>query len=190
MSNGPGRPPVAAERSRAIVDAYINLLAEQPTVQVSMAAVAERAGVARTAVAHFVGDRTDLQRAAVAEVAQRYEAMLGEPSTADGFIDAIFSPEWHQGEEIAARAFDAIQLAAATDSAVADSVRALYEMYVNRLTDAISQSCRVEAGIARPVAYAIVCLSEHHGAMAALGIDAGRPDATREAALALLEPLR
>ena len=71
-----GRPSVAAERRVEIVDAYIALVAETSTAEIPAAAIAERAGVARTAIAHFVGDRTALRIAATEEIGRRYESTI------------------------------------------------------------------------------------------------------------------
>jgi AcrR family transcriptional regulator len=60
-----GRPSVAVERREQILDAVTQCLIEVGLVGTTLEAIAKRAGMTRSAIAHFVGNRDDVIAAAV-----------------------------------------------------------------------------------------------------------------------------
>ena len=73
-----GRPPVAAERREQIFDAVEECLVELGLAGTTLEAIAERAGMTRSAIAYFVGNRDQVIDAAVARSVGRFVATMKE----------------------------------------------------------------------------------------------------------------
>src|SRR5690242_13750632 len=104
-----GRPPMQAERRVAILDAFIELIAERGLESVSLDDVAAAAGVQRSVIRHFVGNRADLVRGATTRLAERYGALVGErlgkrPDLA-GVVHDLFGEGWVSGMAVEDAAF-------------------------------------------------------------------------------------
>lgn len=174
-----GRPPVVDERRAQIVDAFLALVAEHGLEAVTIGAVAESAGVARTAVRHFVGNRPELIDAAVEVVAGRYRetvaGSVGDTPTADALVSFLFSHRWVRERSIDDLAFDALHEQAARDPGTRALIGGVYELMVAELVAALvrdgggRRSARYE-----DAAYQVVCLAEHNVALQALGFSAAR----------------
>ena len=67
-----GRPPVAVERREQIFDAVEQCLLELGLSGTTLEAIAQRAGMTRSAIAYFVGNRDDVIDAAVARSVGRF----------------------------------------------------------------------------------------------------------------------
>lgn len=168
-----GRPSVADERRAAILDAHIQLLAELGSPSVPMAQIAERAGVARTAISHFVGDRDALRVATVEELGRRYEltirSAVGPDPTPEGIVDLLFSSAWTTTRSRDDRAFDLLQATASRHRDTRDAVRGTYALLVEELADAIVRHSTTPPRRAAAMAYSIVCLAESNTVLLDLG---------------------
>lgn len=71
-----GRPSVRDERQAQIYDAVEACLFELGLARTTLEAIARRAGVSRSAIAHFVGNRDDVIDAAIARSAERFVDMM------------------------------------------------------------------------------------------------------------------
>jgi len=186
---GPGRPSVALQRRSDIINAYIEIVAEAPTISVAMKEVAERAGVARTAVSHFVGDRHDIHTAAIAELRLRYQTRidtaLGTHPTPQHYINVLFSTDWAVERTADDRAFDAFIATAATDLTARTAIRDTYRHFVDQLTSSIKRS---GVPVADPggVAYAVICLAEFNSTLLTLGNELTWNDRARAIATQLV----
>ena len=181
---------MAAERRVEIVDAYIALVAETSTAEIPAAAIAERAGVARTAIAHFVGDRTALRIAATEEIGRRYESTIRSAwtdETPEALIAVLFSNEWTSDRSDDDRAFDVLVASAERDRQTAAAIRRVYDVLVGELADAIVAERGVDPSAAADVAYSIVCIAEMNVAMLALGVSPARSVGAATAARRLLD---
>lgn len=188
-----GRPSVAQQRRAQIVDAFISLLGEAPTVNVAITEVATRAGVSRTAIAHFVGDRDDLIAAATAELQDRYQqaldVALGSDPTPHDFVDVLFSDDWALVRTTDDRAFEALRIVAEVDRVAREQVRNTYQHFLDRLTTAITRHCpHVDDPAGQ--AWACIALAEHHASMLALGFEPDWNDRVRLIARTLFEEAR
>ncbi|MEM7272725.1 MAG: hypothetical protein AAF547_06570 [Actinomycetota bacterium] len=159
-----GRPTVATERRASILEAYIGLIAERGSPEVPIGAIAERAGVARTAISHFVGDRQALRVAAIEELGRRYELAIrdavGPDPTPDQIVDLLFSPGWTTDRSTDDRAFDLLQATASRNPDTRDAVRGTYTLLIDELATAITNHSGASTQRAAAVAYGIVCLAE------------------------------
>ena len=183
---------MAAERSTQVLDAFVGLIAARGLESVTLDDVAQAAGVDRTSIRHYVGNRRDLIWASVGLLSDRYEqatrAALGDSPSVDQWLEHLFGPGWSRVTEDAA--FDVLLQEAIRDDNLRERLRSSYDSLVESLADALG---RAEPGAPRratvDVAYAIVCLAEHNLTMQALGFPKTRATATRRAARALADTL-
>ncbi len=187
-----GRPSVAGQRRQEILDAFVELVAERGLDGVSLQLVADRAGVARTAVRHFVGNRSDLVRAGAEAVVDRYErtlrAAVGDEPGAAQLVEFLFDDRWIRGDGTADRAVEALLLDAARSAEARTVVRELYERLHAEVRAALARS---RPGAANDdldaAAYAIVCLSEQNATLQAIGFDPSLSDGSKAVAHRLVD---
>lgn len=161
---------------------------------VPMHEVARRAGVARTAVAHFVGDHQDLQEAAVDELRRKYEDTIrtatGSEPRAHDMVDFLFTYEWATERTPDDLAFDHFVLASMTNPSVAQAVRATYELLTRELAAAIARDHpSLHPDQADATAYSIVCLAEFNTTLQRLGFPPRRSHDAHTIARHLLHDL-
>ncbi|WP_421845263.1 TetR/AcrR family transcriptional regulator [Mycobacterium sp.] len=168
-----GRPNVADERRAAIVEAHIQLISEQGSPTVPMADIAERAGVGRTAISHFVGDRKALRVATLHELGRRYELTIrqavGPDPTPENIIDLLFSRAWTIHRSTDDRAFALLQATASRHAETRQAVRDSYTLLVDELAAAITRHSETPPQRAAAIAYGIVCLSESNTVLLDIG---------------------
>lgn len=184
-----GRPSVAGERRDQIVDAFIDLVAETGSAEVTITQVAERAGVHRSAVRHFIGNRSDLIGAAVDEICRRHDAtrdaLVGEDPTIEQIVDHYFSEAYIWGNAELDDVFGILLVAASRDDGAASSIADDYRSMLAELLEHLGDS-----PAARVAAYQVVCLVEQNVVMQRLGFDAYLNEATRRLAHSLVETAR
>src|SRR4051812_10620094 len=90
------RAEAAQARTEAILQASVELFAERPFEQITLADVAERAAVGLQTVIRRVGTKDGLIRACNAYLAERIGAARGEPDSSDP--DAVASALMNQYE--------------------------------------------------------------------------------------------
>ncbi len=193
-ARGPGRPSVADERRRQIVDAFLELVAEEGLHDVRLHEVADRAGVARTAVRHFVGNRADLVELALVELARRYQVAarraLGPEPTVRELVDFLFGERWVHGDAHLDRVFDALRLDAAASPAGRVAVRGVYAQLHDEIVATLARE-HPTAGRAdvAAAAYAITCLSEQNVVLQGVGFDATLSERCGELAIGIAAQL-
>ncbi|MEM7286070.1 MAG: TetR family transcriptional regulator [Actinomycetota bacterium] len=185
-----GRPSVAADRRAAIVDAYIRSIAEHGSASVPMGEIAERAGVSRTAISHFVGDRDALRVATIEELGRRYEVEIrravGSDPTPQRIIDLLFSPDWTTDRSTDDRAFDLLQATASRNPETREATRRSYALLIDELAAAIVRHGEATPHRAEAVAYGIVCLAESNTVLLDLGFPGRMSDDAGALARSLL----
>ena len=172
--SGPGRPAVAPERRAQILHAFVELLAERGLESVSLDDVAHAAGVQRSVIRHFVGNRADLIRGATEVLAERYQALiraqLGDTPSLTQVIDHLFSDRWVSGMATEDAALAQLLREAAHDETTRDRIKAMYDQLLAQLARAIRcEHPTVTAKVAREHAYVIVCAAEHNAFLRGLG---------------------
>lgn len=183
-----------AERSQAILSAYIELVAETSDPSVALREIADRSGVSRTAIAHFVGSRDELVAQAISELARRYELrlrkMVGTTPMIDDLLDALFDDRWNDQRSIDDVAFDILGQLTDRYPATQLAVRDAYRLLVDELAGAV-QRRHPDIGTdhARGAAYAITCLAEFHPFLRQIGVEAPSPDTPRDTAAAIIAAL-
>jgi AcrR family transcriptional regulator len=187
---GPGRPPVAAERRAQILNAFIDLIAARGLEAVSLDDVARAAGVQRTTIRHFVGNRSDVIRDAVEVLAARYERLIasqiGVRPDLDRLIDHLFSDRWARGMATEDAALGQLLREAAHDDVTRQRIKSMYDRLLAELGRAIrSAHPELTTRTSRALAYTIVCAAEHNAVMRGLGF----PRTSAKAAAGMMRDL-
>ncbi len=189
-----GRPSLAADRRSEALSAFVDLIAERGLEGVTLDDVAAAAGMQRSVVRHYVGNRTDLVRAAVDVLTQRYadlvRAAVGDAPTVDRALDVLFSDSWISEMDNEDRALDVLLQEAVRDSVTRERIKAMYELLVGELARLIGgEQPSISTTAARHAAYLIVCLAEHNVTMQHLGFPATHSRAARRQAGRIVEQL-
>ncbi len=186
----PGRPSVAKERRNQIVDAFLRLVAERGTAAVTITEIAERAGVHRSAVHHFVGNRAALVSAAVREICERHdrsrERNIGSAPELDEVIDYYFCRNylWEQAE--LDDVLGVLLVSAANDEVVASSIANEYRDSMGEILELLGR----DDAPARAAAYQVMCLIEHNVILQRMGFDPELSEATRTLARQIIDRVR
>lgn len=189
-----GRPSVADERRRQIVEAFIRLIAENGLERVGLDDVAAAAGMKRPALRHFIGNRDALVAATVEELRCRYEetirSVVPEAASAEQLIRALFSDDWVNGMGDEDVVFDALLHEATRTADGQGDVRRTYDALISEIEAALRRDHPNTAlADVRDTAYAITCLVEHNTTMQRLGYPRARSAGALAAALRLARHL-
>ncbi|MEM9203977.1 MAG: TetR/AcrR family transcriptional regulator [Actinomycetota bacterium] len=186
----PGRPSVVDERRGQIVDAFIELIAERGDPNPTVADIAARAGVHRSAVRHFVGNKTALVAAAIDEIwwryAQSYRDRVGPDDTIDDLVEHLFSDDYVWQHVRLDGVLSTLATATPHDEAATERIRAEYQGTLDAIVALLGND--EPAGVA--AAYQLICLAEHNVTMQRLGFDPSFGQAALEAARRLIAPHR
>jgi AcrR family transcriptional regulator len=189
-----GRPTVADQRRRQIVEAFIRLIAAKGLERVGLDEVAAAAGVRRPALRHFVGNRRELIEVTVAELCRRYEATIrglapGTPR-AEQLVRALFSDDWVHGGADEDLVFNALLHEAARNEGTAGEIRRAYDVLLAEIESALRRDYPgAPSSEVRDAAYAITCLVEHNATMQHIGYPRARSAGTLAAALRIAHRL-
>lgn len=169
-----GRPSLVAERRRQIFDAFIDLIAARGLEAVSLDDVARAAGVQRSVVRHYAGNRADLIRDTVEALSDRYERMIraeiGTHPTADRIVEFLFSDRWESGKATEDRAMDELLREATRDDTTRRRIKATFDLLIDELAAAIqTRHPRAAPQAVQECAFTIVCLAEQNVFMRSLG---------------------
>ena len=186
----PGRPSVAEERRDQIVDAFLRLVAERRSAAVTIAEIAERAGVHRSAVRHFVGNRAALVAAAVDEICARHdqsrERRIGSSPDLDDVVDHYFSRSYVFEHAELDDVFGVLLASASDDEAIAASIAHDYSDSLGELVELLGRDDEAT----RAAAYQVMCLAEHNVVMQRMGFDPELGEAARVLARQVIDRVR
>ncbi len=186
----PGRPSVAKERRNQIIDAFLRLVAERGTASVTIADIAERAGVHRSAVHHFVGNRAALVAAAVHEICERHdqsrERSIGSDPSLDAVVDYYFSRSYVWEHAELDDVFGILLVSATNDESVASSIANDYRDAMGEMLDLLGR----DDATARAAAYQVMCLAEHNVVLQRMGFDPELSEAARTLARQVISRLQ
>lgn len=179
-----GRPSLAAERTRQILDAVERCVARTGLVRLTLDDVAREAGLKRSQLRHFVGNRDDLIRAAILHFSEAYwtsyadaVARVAPDERLDVVLNFLFEGAFvheHPDEE---RVLDAIIAGTAGDPIARQALRDLYERFHRSAADELRRAFPE----ARPedvvdVSYALMSLAESHATFVHLELDVARSE--------------
>ena len=185
-----GRPSVQEQRRREILNAFIELVAENGLEHVSLDAVATAVGIQRAALRHFVGNRDDLTTAAISEITRLALSDLQIELTLDEVVTMLFNPKRMDSLDVAARAWwelmpEAMR-SADTRAVIKECYDQLNAVIANALREAYPHATKARIA---DTAYAIACMAEYNYVFQNLGYPRARSTGAKDAALALAERL-
>ncbi|RZS44750.1 TetR family transcriptional regulator [Herbihabitans rhizosphaerae] len=187
--NKPGRPSKAVERRAEILDAMARVVARSGLDDATVSAVADEAGMQRTLVFHYFGDRPGLLAAFIDEVVGGYgRRMLGaEHLSIEARIDRAFAPGFYANRDDLVVWTELVALAARDDT-VRDRLRVLWlDVWLPEVERqlALAAPTATTAAVGQ-VAYGLTCLVEAHWAFVLQGVDAPKRRRQARAAARLL----
>lgn len=179
-----------AERRAQLVNAFIDLVARESLEHVTLDDVAASAGMKRSALNHFIGNREDLIVATVDELAARYFTVMNEAAGAEPDIEQLlavmFSKDWILANDIEDAAFDALLSEAMRNERTRDIVNSGYQQFIAKIEGALHRSYPYAPSAAvRETGYAIACLIEQNITFQQLGFPWARVRGAKQAALGL-----
>jgi TetR/AcrR family transcriptional regulator, transcriptional repressor of aconitase len=157
-------------------------------------AIAERAGVTRGLVRHYLGNREDVLRSLGAHVRDRYAAWLQDLVSArppDERLEAVIDALLSEAEpRDLYQLLTALFAAASRDPQVTAMLRDLYREFERTIDSELAAARpRAEPQARRQVSFAILCLSAASSDFQMLGFPRDRTAAARTAAMWLIESL-
>lgn len=191
-----GRKSLADERRTRIIDALAEVIRAVGYEAATLELVAAEAGVQRTLIRHYFGNRDALISAALVHITGKYledfrstmQNLSAERSLA-GMVDYLFGGVFNQRFEDEA-VIDALIAASGRSETVGAAVLRMYETFETTLEGALVRVFpQTDPQRVREAAYALMCLAEQHASMRGLGLGASREAGIKRAALALLDTL-
>jgi AcrR family transcriptional regulator len=191
-----GRKSLASERKTMIIDALADVIREVGFEAATLERVATKAGVQRTIIRHYFGNRDALIAAALVHITDKYLADFGTmvaslPSdkSVPGLVDYLFGGHFNQRleDEIV---IDALIAASGQSDAARCAVLQMYQTFEATVSMLLARALpQANQQDTKDVAYALMCLAEHHAMMRGLGLGVVREAGVKRAALALIESL-
>lgn len=186
-----GRPSLAVTRRQEAITAFLSLIAERGLDTVTLDDVAHRAGMQRSVIRHYVGNRNELVVAALDELVDGYRSSvvetIGESPSIDVLLDHLFGAHWYRDQSTADRALDVLFHEASRSEAMRERLKTAYASLVTVVADALlldanERSASLTSDEAHATAYAIVCLAEHNVDLQSLGFDPSNATSAHRAA--------
>jgi AcrR family transcriptional regulator len=189
-----GRPSLADERRGQLIEAAIDLIAERGLASLTLDDVAAVAGVQRTVIRHYVGNRSDVLRAVADELISRYttsiRAAVGTAPSVRAIVSHLFSTAWSTARARDDRALDELFREAARDDDTRARLAGAYQLLIDEIAGSIVREREgVQRTAAVDAAYQIVALAESNATLQQLGFPAARASAARRAAFDIVDRL-
>ncbi len=153
--------------------------------------VARKAGMQRSVIRHYVGNRSELVAAALDELVDGYRGSVvetvGESPSLAVLLDHLFSAKWYRDQSTSDRALEVLFREASHSEAMRERLKAAYQSLVTVVADALRHDAEERAvhltdDDALAMAYAIVCLAEHNVDLQSLGFDPSNASSAHRAA--------
>ncbi|MGO1118683.1 TetR/AcrR family transcriptional regulator [Rhodovibrionaceae bacterium A322] len=192
-----GRPSLKAQRSNEILDAFERCIARYGLEGSSLELIAEEAGVKRTVLRHFIGNRDDLIEALAQRLGARYAKELAEyrryvprNDQGQGMLNLLFPAGGAQADD-SEQVFEALLSVADRYPAVQAVLTTALENFIQANEDLLTElfpeqpSSRIQL-----VAYGLAALNQHEEALVALPLAPRFRSSARDTAALLLDSLK
>jgi AcrR family transcriptional regulator len=191
-----GRKSMAGERRDELLDAFERCIVKHGLEGTSLEQIADEAGMTRSIIRHYIGNRDELVDALIERIIAQYAGQL-EAAYADVPADQVVR---HTLDVM----FSGKQLLDPRDTVVITVLMtakdrypqakkllvAMFEAMIESFGADLAQTYpRAPAERCRQVAYALICMSEMHESLMWLGMDRGYNADARAAAEALIRTL-
>jgi AcrR family transcriptional regulator len=190
-----GRPSLADERRPQILGAFEACVLKYGLEESSLDRIATEAGVPRSLIRHYCGNREDLTRALIDGIIDRtvsfYRDIIGRAGAAGGtrvLVDYLMGAEFADSRDDAL--IDALMAVSHRDARVRDQLRRNYRVFERSLRRELASAFpAADVGDVRAAAYALMCLAVGNASMRDLGVPARGTADARRVAMALMERL-
>ena len=187
---------MAAERKEQILAAFMECIRHNGLADSTIARVAEEAGLQRTLIFHYFGNRETLITSVITRIVDNYaQGMLNSvaASNADNataMLEYLFDGQFTQEPRDTVVMGELISLGA-RDPKIAGQLRELYNKFLTMLEIEIGSTFKhIDAARRRRTAYAIMCLAEQNFLMNSIGFDKETNALAKETAGLLLSTLK
>jgi AcrR family transcriptional regulator len=192
-----GRKNLSAERIPQILDAFERCIVKYGLAGSSLERVAQEAGVSRTLIHHYIGGRETLLEAMLERLTEEdrlrfddFAAGRTNSDDANTLLDYFFGP-WGEALADGDIIFAELRAAGTRDEAIRRIMAENYERFHQAITDKVRRFYPdAPAEQSNTVAYEIMVLVLGNAVMTDLKVRRPDPATLREAARALLEPLK
>lgn len=190
-----GRPNLTAVRRREIFDAFEECILKFGLEGSTLELIADQAGMKRSVVRHYTGNREELIRDFVDDFIRRTQQAQDEalcetqPEVAFGnLIDLIAGPRFADPREDAL--LDALMAASHRDPELRAQLREVYRTFRRAIAKHLrATSPSASAPAIRQAAHALMCLAYGHATMSDLGLATHELRHVRDAAHSILDSL-
>ena len=192
-----GRKSLAAERRAQILDAFAVCLRKYGMEGCTLEKVAQEAGVQRSIIRHYIGNRDDLVTAAVTHIADEYVAELAESfdnlphdDRIPELLDFLFDPEVNSDLSDFDTLMNALWTSQERHSQTRELLLNLHLLLENLIFEALTQVYPDSDTVQRrETAYGVMCLCDSTWSMLSLGFPQSRATMARSTAEQLIERL-
>lgn len=191
-----GRKSLAVERKSQIIQALAELIRESGYEATTLELVAQKAGVQRTLIRHYFGNRDQLIATALEQITENYRRdylaltnRLPGNASIPVLLEYLFGGKFNErpGDEAV---IDALIAASYKNDSAGESLCRMYRTFEDTVAALLVQVYPQAAGQRiRDIAYAVMCLAEHHATMRSLGQGPGRDSGIRRAAEILIQSI-
>ena len=191
-----GRKSMAGERRDELLNAFERCIVKYGLEGASLEQIADEAGMTRSIIRHYIGNRDELVDALIERIIAQYAGQL-EAAYADvpadhvvrHTLDVMFSGE----QLLDPRDTVVITVLMTAKDRYPQAKKllvAMFEAMIDSFAADLGQSYpQAPAERCRQIAYAVICMAEMHESLMWLGMDRGYNAAGRAAAEALLRTL-
>lgn len=191
------RKDLTAERTAQILDALEACVVRHGLGATSLEQVAEEAGVKRSIIRHYVGNRDDLVLAMARRLVDRYREQLREMDDAirdahriDDLLDCLFAPPTSSTTHDVLLVEALIKISE-EHSEIRDLMVVIVEDTISATRDQLRREFpHATASVAWTVAYGVVGICFNYESLVPLALSRRHHTAARASALALIETLR
>jgi AcrR family transcriptional regulator len=176
-----GRKSLKSQRTEQILDAFERCIMKFGLQDVTLQKIADEAGVTRSILRHYIGNRSDLLRALGKRLEEKYiQTLFSRLSSStnltlpDDILDFLFeeSFEFPNADETVIRAM--IE-ASARDAGLRNQLLDMYQTYEDDLTNVLSQAFpHASISKCRSVSHFVIIASHGNYSLSWLGFDRNR----------------
>lgn len=190
-----GRKDLTEKRTSEILDAFARSMIKYG-LDTSLEQVSEEAGMTRSIIRHYIGNREDVINTLIERITQEYIAELQEeaaqiPQEAmiEATLDYLFSTE-DDPEDIDKLIFDVMMTGKDRYPRAKQMLIEMFEVLVNMFVKSLQHAYpHAEESHCRDIAYSIIALAMSHETLTWMGVDARYNTAARASAEALIRTL-
>lgn len=184
---GMGRKSLKTQRTTQILEAFERCIVKYGFPASTLEKIADEAGVSRSILRHYIGNREDIIRELILRYTKKYqESLLSRVSSipetdhVKAFIDFYFEG-WFEFGRDGDTIFGELISASERDKKLRNLMLNVYQTFEAKITNFLCQRYpHASEDRCRTVAYAVMCLSYGHSEMWWLGFDLSRyPDLKR-----------